>query len=93
MTAQEGVRALLFVGKALGQLSADDVELAIKIARVKNPSSAYSRAAHGWHLRHPGSLGETGFAKGTRWLAIIRRDEGQTAFVVVCEELRQAPQG
>lgn len=91
MTARDGVRAFLFVGKALGQLTADDVELAIEIARVKNPSSAFSRAAHGWRLRHPGTLGETGFAKGVRWLAMIRRDEGQTAFLAVCEELRQTP--
>lgn len=94
MTAQQGMRRFLFAGKTLGQLTATDIELAIEIAARKNPSAAVKEAQRQWIFCHPEHRDwAMGFGKGVRWLALIRRDEGQVAFEVVCEELRQAPQG
>jgi hypothetical protein len=72
-------------------MDADDLEEAAKIAREKSPSVAFGAARryyimqHGWAV----SCGYPAFAKGTRWLAMIRRDEGQQSFEAVVEALRR----
>ena len=59
-----------------------DLEEAVKIARSKSPSSAFDVAQRYYILKHGSSVlnGYLAFAKGTRWLAILRRDEGSNAF-------------
>ena len=72
-------------------MDGDDLEEAIRIAGEKMPKSAFNEARRYYTLRHGNSTlnGSVGFAKGTRWLAMIRRDEGQMAFEKKVAELRQ----
>lgn len=73
-------------------MDAVDLEKAIEIAGAKSPSGAFDAAQRYYIMRHGSAVmnGYLAFAKGTRWLAIIRRDEGQKAFEAVIEQLRQA---
>ena len=72
-------------------MDGDDLEEAIRIAGKKSPSGAIDEAQRYYILRHGSAVlnGYLGFGKGTRWLAMIRRDEGQMAFEKKVAELRQ----
>ena len=90
MDAQTGV---LFLSLLVQQEKATegDIEKAIEIAGSKSPSASFKVAQRYFVLQHGTSVqdGYLGFAKGTRWLAIIRRDEGQEAFESKASELRE----
>lgn len=72
-------------------MDGDDLEGAIRIAGEKMPKSAFNKALRYYKMRHGNSdlNGSLGFAKGTRWLAMIRRDEGEKVFEVKVSKLRQ----
>lgn len=72
-------------------MNGDDLEEAIRIASVKSPSSAFDAGQRYYIVKHGSAVlnGYLGFAKGARWLAMIRRDEGQAAFEVKVKELWQ----
>ena len=82
--------AILFLNDQY-PMDGDDVEEAIRIAGKKSPSGAINEAQRYYILRHGSAVsdGYLGFAKGTRWLAMIRRDEGKVAFEKKVVELRQ----
>ena len=63
-------------------MDGSDLEEAVKIAGEKMPKSAFNEARRLYKMRHGDSdlNGSLGFAKGARWLAVIRRDEGKAAF-------------
>lgn len=71
-------------------MDGDDLEEAIRIASVKSPSSAFDAAQRYYVMKHGSAVlnGYLGFAKSTRWLAMIRRDEGQMTFDRKVNELR-----
>jgi len=91
MKAQDGV---IFLSALLREPSSgmtdEDLEEAIRLAGQYSPSAVFNRAATYWQSRH-GQVGHLslGFAKGTRWLAMIRRDEGQQAFEQTADRLRR----
>ena len=89
MDARGGVQIFLSLPAAQGRIEAADIEKAIEIASSKSPSASFDVA--GLHARIKGLDQMTGlvFAKGVRWLAMIRRDEGQEVFEKACAELRQ----
>lgn len=83
MEAREGV---LFLRQLLQDsrytMTADDLEEAIRLAGQYSPSAAIDRAGRHYRTAHVG-VGEMeilAFAKGVRWLAVLRRDEGERAF-------------
>ena len=92
MNAQAGTQFLiLLLSSDEYPMDTTDLEEAIRIASVKSPSGAFDAAQLYYATRH-GSMvarGYLGFAKGTRWLAMIRRDEGQAAFDRALQQLRQ----
>lgn len=90
MDAQTGVGFLkLLVAQELAD--AEDIAKAIEIAKAKSPSASFDAAGRAFAIRHGGAVsnGYLAFAKGTRWLAMVRRDEGQAAFDKAADELRQ----
>ena len=92
MDAQTGSNflAILFVQDQF-PMNGDDLEEAIRIASVKSPSAAFDAGQRYYILKHGSAVldGYLGFAKGVRWLAMIRRDEGRVAFETRVSELRQ----
>lgn len=72
------------------KMDLEDLEEAIRIASTKSPSGSFDAAQRYYIMRHGSSVhaGYLAFAKGTRWLAMVRRDEGQQAFEAATEELR-----
>lgn len=75
------------------RIDTSDIEKAIEIAGSKSPSASFDAA--GLHARSTGKdqMTSLAFAKGTRWLAMIRRNEGQQAFDAAVAELRQSAGG
>lgn len=71
-------------------MDGNDLEKAILIASKKSPSGAFDAGREYYQMRH-GSFaeGHVGFAKGTRWLAVIRRSQGQAVFDAAVALLRQ----
>lgn len=90
MDAKSGIRflSMLFLGSRYPMDKAD-LEEAIRIAGEKSPSAAFKLAQRYYVVRHGRAVtdGYLAFAKGTRWLAILRRDEGQAAFEEVAERM------
>lgn len=59
----------------------DDLrEECVGIARDKSPSAAFDLASIVARTRGFGAMDVIGIAKATRWLAVIRRDHGETVF-------------
>lgn len=91
MDAQNGIGFLKMLIR-IGGADVDDIEEAIKIASEKSPSASFKVAGRYFFAKHgqddPASECFA-FAKGTRWLAMIRRDEGATSFQKAVAELRQ----
>ncbi len=79
------LKILFREGKVVGV----DIEKAIEIAGTKSPSASFNAASLHARLTGKGQMTSLTFAKGTRWLAMIRRDEGDEAFKKAAEELRQ----
>ena len=92
LDAQRGTNflAILFFNDQY-PMDGDDLEEAIRIASKKSPSGAINEAQRYYILRHGSAVlnGYLGFAKGTRWLAMIRRDEGEQVFFQKADELRR----
>lgn len=90
MKATEGIRFLeLLLANPSSGMTAEDLEEAIRLAGGYSPSASFSRASQHWVLkRGRGGFFYLGFAKGTRWLAMIRRDEGIDAFNAAADQLR-----
>ncbi|OGY71107.1 MAG: hypothetical protein A2986_01865 [Candidatus Jacksonbacteria bacterium RIFCSPLOWO2_01_FULL_44_13] len=72
-------------------MDGDDLEKAIEIASRKLPSGAFDEAQRHYITRHGNyvSLGYLTYAKGVRWLAMLRRESGQAAFDAACDALRR----
>lgn len=93
MDARTGARTLvLLLANYRGPTDAADFEKAIGIAREKSPSAAFDAAMKYYQSRHGATaqMQALGFAKSTRWLAVLRRKEGDKAFSDVVAELRKA---
>lgn len=73
-------------------MDAADLEQAITIAKDASHSGAYKQAEAYWTRRYGSSTlnGQIKFGKGTRWLAVLRLDEGQQRFEQMADELRNA---
>jgi len=91
MDARSGVQRFLILPALAGRLTAADIEQAIHIACEKSPSAAIDSGQVAFMVAHRGANEAVaiGFGKGCRWLAMIRRDEGQEVFGQICSELRQ----
>ncbi|HNU76170.1 MAG TPA: hypothetical protein PKL88_00435 [bacterium] len=89
MDAQTGVRFLLLLKQA-GKADQQDLEKAVKIAESESPSRAIKDAQMHHYLRYGDQVSALGFGKGTRWLAIIRRDDGDAAFHEKVAELEES---
>lgn len=64
----------------LAQVQDELREECIGIARDKRPSSAFDLASIAARKHDVGGIQAIGVAKATRWLAVIRRDHGDTIF-------------
>lgn len=92
MEAQAGIQFLsLLLSSPKHPMDAADLEKAIEIAGRREPTGAFKEAGMHYCRRHGMSIdnGYLAFQKGTRWLAMIRRDEGDGAFVQACESLQK----
>lgn len=89
MNAKQGTQFLiaLIAGK---YITPADLEKAIEIAATKSPSAAFGAAQLYYITRHGQGVSNSylGFAKGTRWLAVLRRDQGLQVFEAEAEKLR-----
>lgn len=81
MDAQTGIQFLVLLVQQ-GLADKEDIEKAVEIAGSKSPSASFDAAQLHFTLRHSQSAsgGYLAFAKGTRWLAVLRRDSGRKAF-------------
>lgn len=72
-------------------MDGDDLEEAIRIAGSKSPTGAFKEAQRYYIRRHGSAVqsGYLGFAKGTRWLAMIHDRSGAAAFETRVSEIRQ----
>ena len=92
MEAQDGIQFLILLLKDQRYpMDTQDLEAAIKIASRRQPTGAFKEAARHYAARHGSCVasGYLGFAKGTRWLAVLRRDEGEQAFEEICQKLKE----
>lgn len=73
-------------------MTAADLEQAIAIAKDASHSGAFKQAKAYWTRWYGSSTlnGQIKFGKGTRWLAVLRQDEGQQKFEQMAAELRNA---
>lgn len=91
MEAKDGIKFLVgLIFHKESQMDFLDLEEAFRIAEKKSPSAAIKIATRYFYARHGSEVFALGFGKGTRWLSVIRRDEGQAAFEKAREELRLA---
>lgn len=68
----------------------DDLEKAIHIAGNYQPSSAFKRAQEYWQINKSKlPVSALAFAKGVRWLSMLRRDQGQQAFESEIQKLKE----
>lgn len=79
MEAKDGIGFLAFL-ISQGRMIYADLKEAIRIAEENSPSSAFDRAARYYGIQHGIVSEQRAFAKGVRWLAMIRRDESSEAF-------------
>lgn len=90
MNAQDGALFLqILLQDQSCPMDSDDLEEAIRLAGEYSPSAVFHRAAQYFASKHGETRSHLGFAKGTRWLAMIRRDEGREAFCRKADELRR----
>ena len=82
MRARDGMQFLLSFPR-------EERQKAIDLAGGYAPSSAFRQAGMFYVLAHPdrGGHWELAFAKGARWLAVLRRDEGEEAFREASQEI------
>ena len=93
MEAKDGIGFLIqLLLDTAYPMDREDLEEAIRIAGSKSPSASFGVAQRHYVIRHGSGVhdGYLGFAKGTRWLAMVRRDEGDEAFQVAVTRLREA---
>ncbi|MBU4580292.1 HD domain-containing protein [Patescibacteria group bacterium] len=79
MEAKDGI-GFLAVLISQGYMTYADLKEAIRIAEKNSPSSAFDRAARHYGIHYGIVSEQRAFAKGVRWLAMIRRDESPAAF-------------
>lgn len=88
----EAIDGIQFLTVLLGQdvIDADDITKAIEIAERKSPSAAITLAQRHFAIRYGGGRSMTAltYGKGVRWLAVLRRDQGQNVFLTKAEELQ-----
>lgn len=87
MDAQTGIGFLKILFRD-GRADGTNIEKAIEIAGSKSPSASFDAAALHARLHGKDQMTSLTFAKGTRWLAVLRRDEGEEAFKKSVVELR-----
>lgn len=83
MEAQAGVQFLsLLFSSPKHPMDKTDMEKAIEIAGRREPTGAFKEASFYYCRSHGMSVdnGYLAFQKGTRWLAMVRRDEGDEKF-------------
>lgn len=86
MNAENGVQFLIAL-ITREYITLEDLKKAIEIAATKSPSAAFRRASEYCVLAGKREY-YLAFAKGTRWLAMLRRDQGQQAFEAEVAKLR-----
>lgn len=93
MEAHQGFR--VFFGRLLasGKMTAEQLKTAIRIAATKAPSAAFDAPTRSHEFLGLGVMEKMALQKGCRWLALIRRDEGDAAFNRACDELRAMARG
>ncbi len=79
MEAKDGIGFLAFLISS-GRMTYTDLKEAIGIAEKNSPSSAFDRAERYYGVKYGIINDQRAFAKGVRWLAMIRRDESPEAF-------------
>jgi (p)ppGpp synthase/HD superfamily hydrolase len=79
MEAKDGINFLAFL-ISQGRMTYADLKEAVRIAEENSPSSAFDRAARYYAVQYGNITEQRAFAKGARWLAMIRRDESSEAF-------------
>lgn len=92
MEARSGIQFLaMLLSDPRYPMDAVDFEEAVRIAGSRSPSAAFGDAERYYVVRHGRAVqnGYLGFAKGTRWLSVLRRDEGQAAFEAAVASLRE----
>ena len=88
MEAQEGMQLLVAL-LGVGRMDASDLEKAIEIAAKNSPSRAIKAGQLHYFVKYSSDrLAALTYGKGTRWLAVLRRDEGEQAFREACTLLR-----
>lgn len=90
MDAKEGVQRFLIGLLSVKETTynATDTEKAIEIASAKSPSAAFNEAQQYCRFFKSSPIWALGFVKGTRWLAVLRRDLGEQGFKMYVETLR-----
>lgn len=91
MEAHAGIQFLsLLLSSPKHPMDVEDLEKAIEVAGKREPTGAFKEAGRYYCSRHGTGInnGYLAFQKGTRWLAIIRRDESDEKFKQACESLR-----
>lgn len=88
MDARTGVQFLTLLYKE-GRVGGQDIEKAIKIAESKSPSASFDAAVLYARMIGKDQMTSLPFAKGTRWLAVLHRDEEQSEFKKIAVALRK----
>lgn len=86
MEAKDRIGFLAFL-ISQGHMAYADLKEAIRIASENSPSSAFDRAARYYAIHYGIVNNQRAYAKGVRWLAMIRRDESLEAFNEVITKL------
>lgn len=82
MDAKTGITFLTHL-RMQGVISSEDIEKAVEIASTKSPSRAIKDGqAHAYRQNLGGQVQQITFGKGTRWLAMLRRDSGNEIFAI-----------
>lgn len=93
MDAQNGIQFLIVLFQQ-GLIDGDDIIKAIEIAGSKSPSASVALSERHFAIKYTGrTMSSLSYGKGVRWLAMIRRDEGQDAFELKIAELQLLIQG
>ena len=88
MTAREGILFLVRLHQSSpGAMAQEDWHQAFEIVASNGSSASFKAAQRYYGSKHSGSLEALAFAKGVRWLSILRQEEGEQAFKEVCEQL------
>ena len=88
MDAKTGVQQFLLGLLTQKKMDSSDLEKAIEIARTKSPSAAFDKAGEYCRFYKSNPEWKLGFAKGTRWVAMVRRELGEQGFEMYLENLR-----